>query len=116
VKANPLHKFIGIAIIGAAIAGTAVAGPSGGYTLSSLLGFGAGCPMRTPEAKLLFVDTPKNTGLSQIVTGHSYKGCIDKKRQDDGVPRLQPHVPSDDQELISAKVSGGGNRTFCFTN
>jgi hypothetical protein len=72
--------------------------------------------MRTPEAKLLFVDTPRNTGLSQIVTGHFYKGFVGKKRQDDDVRRLQPHVPADDQELISAKVSGGGNRTLASTN
>jgi hypothetical protein len=78
MKTNPLFKFLGIATLGAAMAETALAGPSGGYTLSSLLGFGAGCPMRTPETKLVFVSTPKNTGLSQIVTGYRYKGCIGK--------------------------------------
>jgi hypothetical protein len=76
MKTNPLFKFLGIATLGAAMAGTALAGPSGGYTLSSLLGFGAGCPMRTPETKLVLVNTPKNTGLSQIVTGYRYKGCV----------------------------------------
>jgi hypothetical protein len=76
MKTNPLFKFLGIATLGAGMAGTALAGPSGGYTLSSLLGFGAGCPMRTPETKLVLVNTPKNTGLSQIVTGYRYKGCV----------------------------------------
>ncbi|HEY5707345.1 MAG TPA: hypothetical protein VIS96_17440 [Terrimicrobiaceae bacterium] len=78
MKVNLLHKFIGISMIAAAMAGTAVAGPSGGYTFSSLLGFGAGCPMRTPETKLVFVNTPKSTGLAQIVTGYRYKGCVGK--------------------------------------
>ena len=78
MKTNPLFKFLGIAAIGAAMAGTALAGPSGGYTFTSLLGFGAGCPMRTPETKVVFVNNPKNTGLSQIVTGYRYKGCIGK--------------------------------------
>jgi hypothetical protein len=81
MKTNPLFKFLGIATIGAAVAGTAVAGPSGGYTFRSLLGFGAGCPMRTPETKLVFVNTPKNMGISQIVTGYRYKGCIGKSEK-----------------------------------
>jgi hypothetical protein len=81
MKTNPLFKFLGIATIGAAVAGTAVAGPSGGYTFRSLLGFGAGCPMRTPETKLAFVSTPKNMGISQIVTGYRYKGCIGKSEK-----------------------------------
>jgi hypothetical protein len=78
VKTSLLLKFLAIATIGAALAGTAAAGPSGGYTFSSLLGFGAGCPMRAPEAKLVFVNSPKNTGLAQIVTGYRYEGCIGK--------------------------------------
>ena len=78
MKANPLFKFLGIATIGAVMTGIAVAGPSRGYTFSSLLGFGAGCPMRMPETKLVFVNNPKNTGLSQIVTGYRYKGCVGK--------------------------------------
>jgi hypothetical protein len=78
MKTNTLFKFLGIATIGAAMAGTAVAGPPGGDTFTSLLGFGAGCPMRTPETKLVFVNNPKNTGLSRVVTGYRYKGCIGK--------------------------------------
>ena len=78
MKTNLLLKFLAIATIGAAMVGTAVAGPSGGYTFSSLLGFGDGCPMRTPETKLVFVNTPKSTGLSQMVTGYRYKGCVGK--------------------------------------
>jgi hypothetical protein len=35
-----------------------------------------------------------------------------QQREDDDVPGLQPHVPADDQKLIPAKVSGGGNRSF----
>jgi hypothetical protein len=81
MKTNPLFRFLGIATIGAAMAGTAVAGPSGGYTLGSLFGFGAGCPMRTPETKLVFINTPKNMGISRIVTGYRYKGCIGKSEK-----------------------------------
>ena len=60
------------------MAGTAAAGPSGGYMFYSLLGFRAECPIKTPETKPVFVNTPKNTGLSQIVTGYRYKGCVGK--------------------------------------
>jgi hypothetical protein len=70
---NLLLKSLAIATIS-----TAIAGPSGGHTFSSLLGFGAGCPTRTPLIKLVFVSNPKNTGFSRIVTGYRFKGCIGK--------------------------------------
>jgi hypothetical protein len=42
----------------------------------------------------------------------SLQGVRRQEREDDDVPWLQPHVPADDQKLIPAKVSGGGNRSF----
>jgi len=112
MKTNPLFKFLGIATIGAAVVGTAIASPSGGYSLSSVLGFGAGCPMRTPETKLVFISNPKNTGLSQIVTGYRYKGCNGKTLKTMTCPGSNLTCLQNDQKLRPAKVSGGGNRTF----
>ena len=72
------------------MAGTAVAGP-GCYIFSSLVL----CPMKTPKTMLVFVNTPKNTGLSQI---GSLQGMGWQERDDDDVLGLQPHVPADEAE------------------
>jgi hypothetical protein len=94
------------------MAGTAVAGPPGGYMFTSLLGFGARCPMRTPGTKLVFVNNLKKTGLSRIVTDYRYKGCIGKSVKTMTLPWLQPHVPGDDHKLIPAKGERRRDRSF----
>ena len=50
--------------------------------------------MRTTKTMLVFVNTPKNTGLSQI-SGYRFKGMGWQERDDDDVLGLQPHVPAD---------------------
>jgi hypothetical protein len=106
MKTNTLFIFLGIVTAVSAMVGTAVAGPSGGYTFASLLGFSTGCPMRTPETKLVFVNTSKNMGLSRIVTGYRCTGMCWQDREDDDMSGVQPLVPSDDQKLIRLKASG----------
>jgi hypothetical protein len=109
---NLLLKSLAIATIS-----TAIAGPSGGHTFSSLLGFGAGCPTRTPVIKLVFVSNPKNTGFSRIVTGYRFKGCIGKTAETMTCTRLRPRVLADDQKLtIGKKYAGAQTEVFLRGN
>ena len=66
--------------------------------------------MRTTEAKLVVINTTENS--DQIVTGYRCKGCVGKSVRRITCPNLT--MPADDQELISAKVSGGGKPNFRF--
>ena len=45
----------------------------------------------------------------------SLHGMHWQEREDDDVPWLQPHVPTNDQKLIPARVSGGETRSLPLT-